>query len=552
MRMIALFLLFTGLCTLTPPAYATGRPCAFEMEFIGLKAEPDFIKAGASSAFERLMERVEPLRDPENPEEGRHLGVVVAGDKPSSPDMHNYWFRWARDEGIVMTMLADIFNDSKSGRTKNRILRKFINFLEAKKILQDSPNPAGEPTVTYKDGHEVDQYYPNMSQAKGNLDLTPFTGDWAHNQSDGPAYSLKGILRVADILWNKWKTIFHDESPFQTSMRKSDLYDIHGKNGSVDEVNSLIKRHLNFSFHNWNKKTTEMWEMDFGHHFAVIGAHQAVLLFEGPAFARMAGDPGAAVAYENAGREIDKVLMKFWDGRIIRPSMDLETGKFIEDKPEGPFNGIDTAVIIGAMHMKSPIFTPASDYVLSTIYEHELAFKNEYAVNQEPGQKAVLIGRYLNDSYVGIHAELGTNKGNPWFLTTYYFAEHAFKTANELYAKGEIKVTDLNAKFFNYVLSNAEMKLQLQPGRVIRSTDPEFKAVLSALVKRGDAIFERLEQFRGPKGEMSEQIFRDAPGGGYEHQRSIRNLTWSYAAYFRALKARRNFVNQVAPGTVRL
>ena len=62
----------------------------------------------------------------------------------------------------------------------------------------------------------------------------------------------------------------------------------------------------------------------------------------------------------------------------------------------------------------------------------------------------------------------------------------------------------------------------------------------------------RLENFRGPNGEMSEQIDRDAATDSPQYQRSLPNLSWSYAAYFRAIKARRNFMNSVTPGVSHL
>ena len=277
---------------------------------------------------------------------------------------------------------------------------------------------------------------------------------WGRDQTDGPPFRLKGILQISRLLWNDWDTIFGPTSPVHTTLTKADLYKPVGNNGSIEEVESLIKRHLQYSYHNWNRPTVEMWEMMRGNHFANIGVHQAVLITEGPDFANFVGDTGAGTAYQNMGNLIEQTILRFWDGKIIHATMDLGSGKFLDVKPEGPTDGLDTATLIGAMHMKSRIFTPASDYLLSTVYEMEQGFKQNTLLNQRPGVNAILWGRYTKDSYDG-HTTGGTGKGNPWFLTSYYVAEHAYKAAQEITVRGQVSINDLNVNFYNSVLEGA-------------------------------------------------------------------------------------------------
>ena len=532
---------------------AKADSCVALLKNLNLTLEPSFITDGSPKALKMMLGNVEPLVDPKDPSKGNHLGVVVAGGVPeNTATMQNYQYYWMRDGGITMTMLADIYLDSDSEQTKTLIMQKFIRYLEAIKKLQNQSNRSGQADVTYDQTGTVIDYFLNMGEPKFLLTLENFEQDWGRDQKDGPPFALKGILRVSRVLWENWDTIFAPGSPFKTTLTKADLYSSLGPTGSYEKVDSIVKRHLQYSLHNWRGWTVEMWEMMRGHHFATIGAHQAVLVQEGPDFATFVGDSGAGKEYASVGKSIDPVLLRFWDGRIIHATMNLDTGQFLDVKPEGPTDGLDAAFLIGAMHMKSNVFTAASDYIFSTVNAMEEGFESAYTLNQRgDDQLATLWGRYVKDSYDGLTVG-STGKGNPWFLTSYYVAEHAYKAAQEIRTNGHLAVTDLNVKFLNRVLRQSGSTTRVQSGAKLIAGNPVFDEIIGSFVKRGDKIMTRLENFRGPNGEMSEQIDRDAATDSPQYQRSLPNLTWSYAAYFRAIKARRNFMNSVTPGVSHL
>jgi glucoamylase len=128
--------------------------------------------------------------------------------------------------------------------------------------------------------------------------------------------------------------------------------------------------------------------------------------------------------------------------------------------------------------------------------------------NQENGP---MIGRYPDDNYVGWN--------NPWLLCTANFAEFYYRVASE--------ITNNNSKF---VLDSQSTAFYKQVGVIDKNTP--INDVAAALRTSGDKMMSGV-LYHSDHFELSEQVDRV---NGYE--RSVLDLTWSYAAFLSAARAR--------------
>ena len=127
-----------------------------------------------------------------------------------------------------------------------------------------------------------------------------------------------------------------------------------------------------------------------------------------------------------------------------------------------------------------------------------------------------LFGRYPGDVYNGdtAHPVLG---GHPWALSTCNVAELHYSVAAEITSSGRIPFDELSAPFF------------AQSG-IVESTAAD--AAAKALVATGDAMVQAVV-YHSDHFEISEQF-----DGTTGYERSVHNLTWSYASYLSAMRAR--------------
>ncbi|KAM0321734.1 hypothetical protein ACHAQA_009973 [Verticillium albo-atrum] len=108
-------------------------------------------------------------------------GVVIASPDREDPP---YFYTWTRDSGLVFKSLVDIFTDSYDPALQTRIQ----NYVTSSARLQGVNNPSGG--LWNGEG---------LGEAKFNVDLTAFTGDWGRPQRDGPA-----LRAIALIGYAKW------------------------------------------------------------------------------------------------------------------------------------------------------------------------------------------------------------------------------------------------------------------------------------------------------------------------------------------------------------
>jgi glucoamylase len=127
-----------------------------------------------------------------------------------------------------------------------------------------------------------------------------------------------------------------------------------------------------------------------------------------------------------------------------------------------------------------------------------------------------LLGRYPGDQYDGdvAHPVVG---GHPWALCTCNFAELYYQLANAVTQSGGIPFDALSQPFFAQVGVTAGM---------------DSNAAAAALRAAGDAML-RAVVFHSDHLELSEQF-----DGTTGYEKSVNNLTWSYASFLSAVRAK--------------
>jgi glucoamylase len=127
-----------------------------------------------------------------------------------------------------------------------------------------------------------------------------------------------------------------------------------------------------------------------------------------------------------------------------------------------------------------------------------------------------LFGRYPADVYNGDVANPGLGD-HPWALCTANFAELHYRLASEISSSGSIPFDAFSAAFFK----------QLGIASSAKASD-----AVTALRTAGDNMLQAVI-FHSDHYELSEQF-----DGITGYERSVKNLTWSYAAFLSALRAR--------------
>lgn len=125
-----------------------------------------------------------------------------------------------------------------------------------------------------------------------------------------------------------------------------------------------------------------------------------------------------------------------------------------------------------------------------------------------------MLGRYPGDVYDGGSGGLGDH---PWPVCTANFAQLYYELATEVTTSGKVPLDELSTEFFAQVGVTATTT----PAEAADALRGAADAMLRAVIFHSDHL-ELSEQFDGMSG----------------FEKSVRNLTWSYAAFLSAVRAR--------------
>jgi glucoamylase len=252
-------------------------------------------------------------------------------------------------------------------------------------------------------------------------------------------------------------------------------------------ANTVIKADLEYISHKWRNANFDLWEETKGDHFYTHMVQRRAL-FEGARLALRLNDEWAADWYSKQASEIEKELEKYWSTR----KKQINSTRNRVDGVDYKHSNLDMAVILGVLHGEQDrTFSIKDQRVAETFTKLVEVFKKIYPINNQKKFPGVALGRYPEDKYAGTNF----NGGNPWVLTTLAAAEYLYKVAS--------------------------------------LADGNDSNIAEELIREGDQFVYRVKSHIHADGSMAEQIDKNT---GF--MVSAQDLTWSYAAFITAKKAR--------------
>jgi glucoamylase len=318
------------------------------------------------------------------------------------------------------------------------------------------------------------------------VDATPRDGTdpmelkWSE-QSDGPG------LRINSLL-NSWS----------------------GLDDSVKPVaREVVLTDLGYLLANYQLPTRNLWEESVGYSFFARSVHL-------DAFRKLYSfsDQGISQALDRpriqtAMAELQAALDQHWDPGAGRYQAILSSSD-----PRGA--GLDAGTIMAAVYGAVSVQDPR---MMATFHQMETFFVGEYPINKDDANLGVgpLIGRYPGDIYDGDWAE--PNIGHPWALCTCNSAEYLFTLAEIVRKTNSVPTDGLCVEF----LKSKGIGAQTSPADAAMNLIGAGDRMLDAVLRHADHL------------HLSEQFDRYS---GY--QKSVRDLTWSYASFASAARARQS------------
>ncbi|CCG83056.1 Probable glucoamylase [Taphrina deformans PYCC 5710] len=327
-----------------------------------------------------------------------------------------------------------------------------------------------------------------LGEPKFYVNSTSFDDHWARPQRDGPALRAVAIMGFL-------------------SLQQDAAY-------IKNVTDTVVKPDLDYVASTWQDLGFDLWEEQNNLHFFTAMA-QARALREGAAFMTETGDNDTAAKYTAQGAGLSKLIDSFWNS--------TGTGTFDAQLNLTKPTGADCANLLAANHNAGPgaQYSPSSDKILASAATLIDEMTGLHPIDAKRGLSAISLGRYASDVYDGIQ----TSKGNPWFLCNSAMAETLYLAATEFTAAGNISITNINRHFFTKVNVTAKT------GTIYSGSN--LSSVIDSIRTYADQ-FLAIEQLHvGQNFSMAEEFNRTSG-----KQQGARDLTWSYAAFVTAARAR--------------
>ncbi|MBX9456566.1 MAG: glycoside hydrolase family 15 protein [Rhizobium sp.] len=278
----------------------------------------------------------------------------------------------------------------------------------------------------------------------------------------------------------------------------------------------VIAKNIAYMLEVYKDPTTNLWEEHVSHTFFSRAVH--LRCFRD--FAANALDMAVPAGVAPAIKWLEAAIGDHWNGTwyvsMLAPDAAPGTSVMPDDVGYDPnidivsaavYGGIsvtDTKLLATAGHMRRMWADPDSDSV--------------YPINVEDQHRGIgpLMGRYPGDTYDGDVAH-PVRGGHPWPLCTANFAELYYKLALEIERTRKVPMDELSREFFAQV----------------GVSDEASPAAASAALHEAADMMMRAVVFHSDHYELSEQY--DGTSG---FEKSVRDLTWSYAAFLSALRAK--------------
>jgi glucoamylase len=316
---------------------------------------------------------------------------------------------------------------------------------------------------------------------RGSWRIDATARDWS-DQADGPALRIVAALAALPLL------------------------DPDGR----DSAGKVIGRDLDFLITAYTGSTTDLWEEKVGHSIFTRSVQLR-------AFRALADTPYAPPHNSDIDRAIEwlqTALDQHWDAAAGLYRCLLDAGD-VGDRD--PAVDVILAAVVGALDPWDPRLLATAAKIRAQWADP--ASPVAYPVNAEDATRGIgpLVGRYPDDRYDGDMTDSQTSLGHPWALCTAAFATLYYRVAANPERLTALAADRLAGPFFAQAGVQAEASAAQMASRLRDAGDRMLQAVL----------------FHSDHLELSEQF--DAHTG---YEKSVRNLTWSYAAYLAALRAR--------------
>lgn len=275
---------------------------------------------------------------------------------------------------------------------------------------------------------------------------------------------------------------------------------------------ALITANLDFLQNAYQGQTYNVWEEEYG--FSFFARSVQLKCFESVA----ANTVGVAVPgwLSAAMSWLTSALDEHWNGECYQSMLPVPTDYRAPYDPNidvvlsavyGAESVTDTKLLATAAQLRAQWADPGSKYF--------------YPINGDDARRGLgpLLGRYPGDVYDGDTDTLAGD--HPWALSTASFAELYYRLAAKITSSRTIPADSLSAPFFAQVGFDVAV-----------APLPAPLAVAAALRAAGDQMLQAVV-FHSDHFELSEQF--DAVTG---FEKSVRNLSWSYAAFLSAVRAR--------------
>jgi glucoamylase len=302
------------------------------------------------------------------------------------------------------------------------------------------------------------------------------------NQADGPALQTLALLAMYRQL----------DPPAQAAARQ------------------LISANLDFLQGAYPGRTYNRWEEEYGYSFFARSVQ--LRCFQAVA-ANTIGVPVPGWL-PDALTWLIAALEGHWNGAVYQSVLPVPAdGR----APYDPNIDVIQAAIYGAESVTDPRLLATAAALRAQWADPDSRYF--YPINGSDAQRGLgpLLGRYPGDVYDGDTDELAGD--HPWALTTANFAELYYRLAAKIKSSATVPADPLSAPF----LAQAGVSAAAPPRDAAASLRSAGDAMLRGLVYHSDHF------------ELSEQF--DAVTG---FEKSVANLSWSYAAFLSAARARKS------------
>jgi glucoamylase len=274
-----------------------------------------------------------------------------------------------------------------------------------------------------------------------------------------------------------------------------------------DTARTVAERDLQFIVDQYQTPNTNLWEEVAGQSFFTRAVQLRCLTEAG-------GNTFGITVPAGAGEAIgwlQTALAEHWDGAYYTSILDAQNPRPDYD----PNIDIVMASVYGAVDCTDPQLLATAALLRQQWASPGSPIK--FPINLADGAQGLgpVLGRYPGDTYDGDQDAPG--QGHPWALATANFAELYYRVAARIQQTGQVPGSPLAAEYLG----------QAGVGAGTAAAD-----AATGLVAAGDQMLQAVV-YHSDHLELSEQF--DA-GTGYE--KSVRNLTWSYAAFLSAIRAR--------------